>query len=175
VACPTQVPAEQTSRDVTTDEPAATWQLQPAAAGTHVADGQQLAMALAPLVETSFNAVVAPLRAELADVRGLLSARDQELGAALERIRAPDIWTQLDRSIGLQSDSEGSLVETTQQEVRDPKRLALVALRERVSQSQPWSPRRDWNSVRVAARVSATVPSHALPGHLPFSSRHRIR
>jgi hypothetical protein len=68
-----------------------------------------------------------------------------------------------------------SLVETTQQVVRDPKRPALVALLERVSQSKPWSPRRDWNSVRVAARVSATVPSHALPGHLPFSSCHRIR
>jgi hypothetical protein len=63
---------------------------------------------------------------------------------------------------------KGSLVETTQQVVRDPKRPALVALMERMSQSKPWSPRRDWNSVRVAARVSATVPSHALPGHLPF-------
>jgi hypothetical protein len=55
------------------------------------------------------NAAVAPLRAELADVRPLLSARDQELGAAQERIRALDtINHNLAESVGLQkSDPEG--------------------------------------------------------------------
>jgi len=66
-------PAEQTAATVTSDMPAPTLHPQPAAAGSSL-DG--LALALAPLVE----AAVAPLRAELADVRAALSARDQELG-----------------------------------------------------------------------------------------------
>jgi hypothetical protein len=71
---------------------------------------------------------------------------------------------------------KGFMVETTQQLRTRPETAGRGdTLLERLSQSQPWSPRRDWNSVRVAARVSATVPSHALHGHLPFSSCHRIR
>jgi hypothetical protein len=67
--------------DVTTDEPAATRQSEPAPAGNHVADGERLALALAQLVE----AAVAPFRGELADVRAQLSARDQEVGQLRER------------------------------------------------------------------------------------------
>ncbi len=63
-------------------------QMQPAVPATTSLRGQAFALALSPLVEASVNAAVAPLRAELADVRVLLSQRDQELGAALERIRA---------------------------------------------------------------------------------------
>ena len=100
-AVTSEQPAEQTSHDpaacsdVTSDEPAPHRAEAAGSAGTrsngatdHVADGHALALALAPLVEASVSAAVAPLRAELADVRALLSTRDQELGAALERIRA---------------------------------------------------------------------------------------
>jgi excisionase family DNA binding protein len=66
---------------VPSNEPAPTQHWDRAADGRQPADGQQLALALAPLVETAVKAAVAPLRAELADVRVLLSARDQELGA----------------------------------------------------------------------------------------------
>jgi len=81
-------PAEQTSPHVTSDVPAAILHPQPAAAGTPP-DGHALALALAPLVE----AAVAPIRAELADVRAVLSARDQELGqlrAEMAAYRHPD-------------------------------------------------------------------------------------
>jgi hypothetical protein len=69
--------------DVTTNEPAATRQSEPAPAASHVVEGERLALALAPLVE----AAVAPFRGELADVRAHLSARDQEVGQLREWIR----------------------------------------------------------------------------------------
>lgn len=74
------VPANLTS-SVTSNEaadvPSHQTSKQPAA---DPVDGQQLALALAPLVEASVSAAVAPLRAELTDVRALLSERDQEVG-----------------------------------------------------------------------------------------------
>lgn len=57
---------------------------QPPASILALDRAEQLASVVRPLVE----AAVAPLRAELADVRAVLSTRDQELGAALERLRA---------------------------------------------------------------------------------------
>ncbi len=79
-----QAPGSRDGTDVTSrvpgDRPAITLDGQPSPAGTQAADGHQLALALAPLVEASVSAAVAPLRAELADVRATLSQRDQELG-----------------------------------------------------------------------------------------------
>jgi hypothetical protein len=71
---------------VTSHEPANHTANGASTAGTQVA-GYALAPGLAPLVQASINAAVAPMRAELADVRAMLSQRDQELGAALGRIR----------------------------------------------------------------------------------------
>lgn len=48
---------------------------------------EQLVQVLTPLVE----AATAPLRVELSEMRATLSQRDQELGAALERIRVLEI------------------------------------------------------------------------------------
>lgn len=88
-----QVPAGMTAdvtSGVTSEEPAHVTSDQ--TSQEPAANGQQLALALGPLIETAVNAAVAPLRAELADVREVLSTRDQELGhlrAELERLQAP--------------------------------------------------------------------------------------
>jgi hypothetical protein len=86
-----QVPADVTAAvtsNVTSEEPAHVTSHQ---TSEQPADnGQQLALALGPLIEIAVNAAVAPMRSELADVRATLSARDQEIGqlrAELEHMR----------------------------------------------------------------------------------------
>ncbi|MCA1647260.1 MAG: hypothetical protein LC797_17995 [Chloroflexi bacterium] len=68
------------------------------------AGAEQLVSVLAPLVE----AAVAPLRAELADVRSLLSSRDQKLGrlhAEVERLQVDAL------EIGLRRESDAVMTE----------------------------------------------------------------
>ena len=118
-AVTSEQPAEQTSHDpaagsdVTSDDPAPHRAEAAGSAGNHVADSQQLALALAPLIEASVNAAVAPLRAELADVRALLSTRDQELGAALERIRGLETARSDSPEMRVGSPSANGTVEPT--------------------------------------------------------------
>jgi excisionase family DNA binding protein len=78
---PVQGSAQHPTQGSTQHPP--TEQVQDAASMLPVDRADQLARALVPLVE----AAVAPIRAELAEVRAMLGTRDQELGAAQERIR----------------------------------------------------------------------------------------
>jgi hypothetical protein len=62
-----------------------------------------------------------PRRAEVAEVRALLSTRDQELGAALERLRALEAPRE-PAPDALQRDSERVSAETPQQQLSERER-----------------------------------------------------